>query len=99
MMCGATLTVNNQATTNQIFSFIFPLPLGPLYLGGALETVTSGDLSSPIVGYQGCMRHLEVNSVEYVLFDDALGGRNVGECVTTEPCSYEPCRNGGTCSV
>lgn len=99
MLCGATLSVDNQVSANQLFSFIFPSPLGPLYIGGAPPGLTPSDLASPIIGYEGCVRHLQINDAELSVFDDALGGRNVEECVAAQPCSYQPCRNGGTCSV
>jgi hypothetical protein len=59
-------------------------------------SIGSGLGSGP--GFVGCMRHLQVNGAERLLFQDAIGGRNVGEC-DVPACSYSPCHNHGTCQT
>ncbi|XP_072042477.1 protein eyes shut homolog isoform X1 [Amphiura filiformis] len=98
--CSATLTIGGQTFTSAPhLSFIAPSPLGPLYLGGLPLGQSPIAMATQVVGFVGCIRHLQVNHNEYVVFDDAEDGRNIAECEVANPCLYDPCRNGGNCTV
>ena len=71
-----------------------------LYLGGSAPPpgviVTPG--ARALRGFTGCVRHLQVNGAERLVFQDANDGANVGECEVAA-CSYAPCQNGGICHM
>ncbi|XP_040572701.1 protein eyes shut [Lepeophtheirus salmonis] len=49
------------------------------------------------VGFQGCMKHLQLNSNELNLYRDAVDGRDIVECKSAI-CAIQPCRNGAICA-
>ncbi|XP_070534046.1 protein eyes shut homolog [Ptychodera flava] len=98
-ICTASVTVNNNLpVTASVFTFMSESGLGPLYLGGIPPTVVALATRQPVVGFVGCIRHLQINDIEFFVFDDAIDGVNIGEC-EVEACTYEPCRNNATCTV
>ncbi|KAJ8020449.1 Protein eyes shut-like [Holothuria leucospilota] len=96
--CGLDLEVKGQTTSTQAFSFIYPQPLGSLYVGGLPSDFTPQTTPPPVSGFVGCIHFLQVNSVEYFVYQDAVNGKNIGSCQVADLCMFNPCRNNATCS-
>ncbi|PIK58138.1 putative fibrillin-2 [Apostichopus japonicus] len=95
--CKLQLEVNGQISSIEAFSFIYPQPLGALYVGGIPQNFAPHTSAPVVSGLVGCVRYLQVNSVEYFVYEDAVNGRNVRSCMVNDHCQYEPCRHNGTC--
>ncbi len=59
--CFATINVGDQTfTSNPHLSFVAPTPLGPLHVGGLPDEENSIAMATQVVGFVGCIRHLQV---------------------------------------
>ena len=99
--CFVSLQVNEQPPiTSTLVNSLAPptITYSALYIGGTPSDTLSDTRSSEVSGFSGCMRHLQINAEEKLLFHDAIGGQNVADC-PVETCSYEPCLNGGSCHM
>eukprot|EP00095_Tigriopus_kingsejongensis_P004554 maker-scaffold1671_size31647-snap-gene-0.7 protein:Tk04554 transcript:maker-scaffold1671_size31647-snap-gene-0.7-mRNA-1 annotation:"protein eyes shut" len=50
-----------------------------------------------VQGFQGCMKHLQINGLVVDLYQDADSGRDVVEC-RSAICALQPCQNGAICT-
>jgi hypothetical protein len=68
------------------------------YVGGVPNaTAIINPAVTPLTGFVGCVRSASLDGTEFDLVERAISGVNVGEC-PGDPCSSNPCQNGGSCS-
>lgn len=77
-------------------SLLIPPILGPVYLGGLPHSFVGQSRAAPFIGFVGCIRELEMNGEDRLVFSDAANGANILDC-DVEACTYDPCMNNGTC--
>ena len=62
-----------------------------------MTTITNVAIN-PLTGFVGCVRSVSLDGTEFDLVERTISGVNVGEC-PGDPCSPNPCQNGGSCSA
>ena len=99
--CDVSVTVDNHPPVNSSLSTSQPPsnnPLGALFLGGLPPGQKAVKRASPFLPFIGCIRHLQINDDEKLVFQDAVDGQNIEDC-DVQACTYHPCRNNGTCHL
>ncbi|KAG5831029.1 hypothetical protein ANANG_G00299550 [Anguilla anguilla] len=97
--CGIEMVVDDGPANRQYKKLTRPMTqvrFGPLFLGGVPSHAELPEGAGPEAGFQGCVRELQVNSRELFIVDEAVGGKNIGNC-NAPVCQRNPCQNGGTC--
>jgi len=100
--CDVSIQINSNTPINTSLSTSHKVAapiLRTLYVGGlppGYLPLVAAMRSEHIDGFDGCMRHLQVNNDERLLFQDATRGQNIDDC-DVPMCSFRPCLNNGTC--
>ncbi|XP_035256854.1 protein eyes shut homolog [Anguilla anguilla] len=97
--CGIEMVVDDGPANRRYKKLTRPMTqvrFGPLFLGGVPSHAELPEGAGPEAGFQGCVRELQVNSRELFIVDEAVRGKNIGNC-NAPVCQRNPCQNGGTC--
>ncbi|KAK6489872.1 protein eyes shut-like protein [Huso huso] len=97
--CMIEVAVNNNVPSKQkeyLSHRVFEANFGPVFLGNIPSHSELYDGAEKVIGFQGCIRELQMNTKELFIVDEAVRGKNIENC-NAPVCQYHPCRNGGVC--
>ena len=98
--CDVKIQIDQEEPVNS--ALITSNPVEPqvydwLYLGGIPKKFSTLFSMETLLGFVGCMRHLQLNDQDRLIHHGASRGSKVMEC-QVPTCNHSPCLNNGTCT-